>query len=194
MMTCVVDICERPARAANMCVMHYKRWQRGWPDSAMSLPAGASLNSWRNSETGDRCLISGCDRPPKTKNLCGSHYSRHTRGGHSLNSWAMHRPLVAETYICEVPNCSRPHTARGFCRMHYERWKTGRATKKSMLRPSKREYENQLNHEKACEIPGCEQPVLHFTFCKLHYGRVKRGMSKDDPRMLLKSYQGRKAR
>lgn len=65
------------------------------------------------------CSIDGCDRNVHGRGLCGKHYQRRTKHGHTDDP----PPLPVG---CSVDGCDGDRYARGWCFNHYQRWwKTG---------------------------------------------------------------------
>lgn len=68
------------------------------------------------------CSVEGCERGERTRGLCGTHYERWRRNGHTV----LLRELVVKPQ-CTAADCTRtcPRrrvTAPVLCMMHFRRW------------------------------------------------------------------------
>lgn len=66
------------------------------------------------------CSVEGCERPAKTNELCGGHYSRLRKNG-DVQAGIPLRAQGNNNGPCSVDGCERRAKAKGLCDAHYER-------------------------------------------------------------------------
>ena len=68
-----------------------------------------------------KCIVEGCQRRVKAKNLCSMHHQRLLRTG-SPNM--VRKKTKKEPKQCKWVNCSRNTVSKGYCSKHYYIQKT----------------------------------------------------------------------
>lgn len=94
---CSYESCGRVSGQGRMCPAHAWRKRHGKDMDAPiieRIPEGAT------------CSVGECDRPVKSRGMCGSHYVRKRR------EWMPE---------CVFPGCDFPSHLRGYCSAHYQR-------------------------------------------------------------------------
>lgn len=102
------------------------------------------------------CSADGCERTPRTRDLCDRHYRQQIR---------------SERGPCSVEGCETPWQAGGLCLKHYTRMRshgTTDAPQPALLRGS-------------CSVAGCEKPVKSHGWCDKHLQRWYRWGTTDLP-------------
>lgn len=124
------------------------------------------------------CTVTGCEKPHKSKGLCGGHYQRRKRG------LPLDAPLGTKSSregTCTGPECSDPVLAAGLCSAHYEQQRSGKPL------TVKRQY---VEREGSCDASGCERDRLSEGLCQTHYRRRLRGEADWDRPILEKAADG----
>lgn len=71
--TCIIEGCENPVHARQMCPMHYQRTRKnGSPHKTRKV----GRKPGRRPETPETCTYQDCDRPHFAKGLCTRHYQK----------------------------------------------------------------------------------------------------------------------
>lgn len=76
MTECLIDECERPRLARDLCSLHYQRWTKHGDPLYVRRPL---------KEVGN-CLVSGCAARYFGRGFCHTHYARWRRTGDPLGS------------------------------------------------------------------------------------------------------------
>lgn len=92
---CIVDGCDKPVKAYDLCVKHWRRVQ---------AKGDVSDGKW-DRRGSDRCSVPGCGGEHRSMGLCEKHYTAEQRRGHPLwrtiDRAKVHgdRPWTPETVI-----------------------------------------------------------------------------------------------
>ena len=153
---CSVEGCIKKPRAKGLCVMHYARKARGFPEGYVP----ASMRT---------CKVVNCESPQKCRGYCGFHYMRKRRGQ------ALHAPRREDLpkRVCSVEGCDEKHNAKGYCHRHYQR------TLYSV--DFDLPYNAKRPRQTLCSIEGCERVSVAKCLCNLHYIRMRRGQDMNKP-------------
>ena len=125
---CSTEKCERASHAKGLCSKHYLDERMATAAVASSRQVKTVPRSTRGSrvETHDTelCRIKKCDRPRRSKGLCGTHYKRSSMGEEHWD-----RPIRARNDNhngkCSYHGCERKYLAHGYCSAHYQRNRFG---------------------------------------------------------------------
>lgn len=114
MSACLVETCADTSYALGYCHFHYNRHRDGIP---LDAPR-------RGVAKGKICEVAGCEKPVKSRNLCGTHRARLDKGtdlGAPVRVWTADRavPRISKKGPCGKDGCDSPRKARGLCSLHY---------------------------------------------------------------------------
>ena len=84
--TCIVEGCERPARAREYCTKHYQRWKAHGNPTVIATKPAVVIRTWQQPQ--------GCSDSARngTSPYCEKHYSRMKRHGDPLVALKDHTP------------------------------------------------------------------------------------------------------
>lgn len=152
---CLVEGCDKVAKARGWCGMHYKRWHTHG-DPLVKL----------YGQPKPPCKIDGCDAPAVGHGWCSLHHQRWKRNGGPLAT--TRRPPAGFTNkICMVEDCDRPTKSLNWCDMHYARWQRHGSTDKPVRGGGKAPGQ-------VCSIEDCEGLVESRGWCERHYRRWRK--------------------
>lgn len=150
--TCDVPECAKPARARNLCTMHYQRMKK---HGATDLPVHVKASDLK-------CSVEDCSTPAKGGHgWCHMHYRRMRLHG-SLDLPA--RP--ASSASCRVDTCSKGgRLVRGLCAAHYARFRTYGDVRANIPIEARGAVTE-------CQVSGCDRSDnLRRGWCGMHYQR-----------------------
>jgi hypothetical protein len=113
------------------------------------------------------CVVSNCDRPAVSKNMCPAHYERARRGVTELEApIAAYRPKN-HAVPCAVDGCDRRAETKEYCESHYKQVKNYGIEPRALRAWSKQEGD--------CSVEGCRSAAEKTGLCILHYGQTRDG-------------------
>ena len=120
-----------------------------------------SVNKGAQKQAKTSCSVKSCDKPARTKGLCGTHYERLRLTGDVQAKTPIGKTTDRDQReACKVEDCERPAMARGWCQKHYLRWRKHCDPLKTVI----------VRHT-GCSVEGCERPHHMKTYCSMHYQR-----------------------
>lgn len=139
----------------------------------------AKLAEQRRRENSAPCSVDGCDKQVSRRGLCGMHYQRLRRYGHTGEPQPKRRKWDGP---CSVDGCEQLAKVQGMCQMHYARVRnTGDAGPAQSL--------NRL-----CIVEGCNRERLCRGYCNMHYDRVRKYGNPGPAESLRRSYDRNESR
>lgn len=103
------------------------------------------------------CSVPDCQRPRRSKGLCGLHYNRRLRhGGVGPANLKVER---SNGQPCNVGGCEMPVRSKLMCAIHYDRLRRSGTTKL------------QDRVQPPCRVNGCDRQASARSLCKMHYKR-----------------------
>ena len=106
-----------------------------------------------------QCSFEGCDRPVKSRDLCGGHYKQklNLQELRPLNQPG--RPRVVKRK-CKFEGCIRISSCKGYCESHYDQFRRTGKTKPIVTYP------------KICIVGGCGKKSRCKGLCNAHYRKM----------------------
>lgn len=198
--TCSVESCTRKHSCKGFCASHYSRFKKTGSAYKPCSKCGCDLPLGKRGKSkvchscceSAVCSVDSCDRPIKTRGMCGPHYARW------LNVGTPYRPcsrcgvglsfdtpastkFCGDCQSCSVDGCTEKAAGRGLCRSHYSRLrKTGSLSRK--CRGCGSEIPVTVAHgvrycskecRPTCTIGNCDKKVKASGLCDAHYKRIE---------------------
>lgn len=108
------------------------------------------------------CLLPDCNREPRTRGMCNSHYEKWRKGRLNVEPLPYRQPKV-----CSIEGCGRIYASRGFCDLHVRRLREW-----GDPRPDIPPRTEMVAAE--CSVDGCGRPVDARGWCRSHYDRWRK--------------------
>jgi len=121
------------------------------------------------------CKLDGCEKPSKSRGMCGTHYMQLRRGAIDERGASLRPMKQGRDGGCEVDGCGDPIVARRMCSKHYQRRMSG---------ASGEARERHANHsrEGVCRLEGCGREIENgrVRMCRRHYAQYYRRIIDED--------------
>lgn len=116
------------------------------------------------------CSVPGCERKSLSRQMCGAHYQRVTKGARITSALKPQRDVKD----CSVPGCTAAYKAKGFCGSHYSTYRVGGVpgTRRGPNKPAK--LDRFQSTSKICDVESCEVPSRSRGLCPGHYHQAFR--------------------
>ena len=183
---CLVEDCEKPAKAMNMCNTHYMQYRRG-----TRAEDGTLLRTLRGRAKGKICKVESCDRDVIGRGFCTKHYQQFAHGHRGLDEIGQidlkernlgptklaheeRRVRGLRSGTCRLCGAPMFHGGTGYCSKHYARFRRGQLDAEgNELRPLKRvaSYEGM-----ECLVSGCSNRPDTYGLCDRHRQQAQSGI------------------
>ena len=129
------------------------------------------------------CKMPGCNKPSRSRGLCGAHYVAALRkgkfkgiGAAKVKAKAKPKARAKGKKVWKMPGCNKPSRSRGLCGAHYVaalrkgKFKgIGAAKVKAKKAKAKAKPKAKAKGKKVCKMPGCNKPSRSRGLCAAHY-------------------------
>lgn len=130
-----------------------------------------------STSTKPPCSDPNCEKPAKSRGMCGNHYEVWRRAHpEEISVPAANRNPDGTRRTCNIGGCPSPAESLGLCRYHYHhfRYMDGKGRDKTR-RNRKLTDQFGVKTEMWCTFPGCDKPEFNPGLCAGHYYQKKRG-------------------
>jgi len=158
---CAATGCNRRARTAGLCAMHYWRAGEGLAEAG-EIPPTLDV---AHLEASTLCSVEGCGRVRDTGGLCAMHYTRKLRGLENWDdpdAWRTRNPAKRR---CSIEGCDRPCDVKNLCKLHYNRKRRG---DKDWDSPELRKPGRKPSISATCSVSACDRPPYGHGLCSTH--------------------------